>query len=92
MSKAETYCYVNRKQLENKRARICFYYSNQHLNPEERIEVQRSSSIEQDSEALRKLVQDELLGSRKAKIQKEKETVVYNSSKTTINKYFICVR
>ncbi len=92
MSKAETYCYVNRKQLENKRARVCLYYSNQHPNSEERIEVRRTGDLKNDLQTLSKLVQNELLGSRKAKIEKEKETIVYNSYKTTINKYFICVQ
>lgn len=92
MNKAESYCYVIRKQLENRRARVCLYYSNQHPNSEERIEVKRTGHIKEDLQTLSKLVQNELPKRRKARIEKEKEVYTNGSQKITIEKFFICVQ
>lgn len=96
MNKAESYCYVNRNQLKpynnNRKARICLCYSNQHPNPKERIEVKKSGDLQKDLQTLLKLVQDELPARKKVKIEKEKESLIYNTSKTIIEKYFICVQ
>jgi len=90
LNKAETYCYVIRKQLENQRARVFLHYSNQHPNPEERIEIKRTGDLNTDLQTLLKLVKDELPKYKRVRLEKEEESFV--SPSMTIDKYFICVQ
>jgi len=92
MNKAESYCYVIRKHLKNYRARVLLYYSNQHPNPKERIEVKKTGDLNKDLQTLSEMVQDKLPGRRKITIEKEKESLIYNTSITTIDKYYICIQ
>jgi len=92
LSKAETYCYVIKNHLKRPRIRVCLYYSNQHPNPEKRIEIKRTVDLKQDLQTLMKLVQNELPGRKKVSLEKEKESIIYNTSETTIDKFFICAQ
>ena len=91
MNKAESYCYVIRKHLKNYRARVLLYYSNQNPNPEERIEVRKTGDLNKDLQTLSKMVQNELPGKRKVKIEKENEVIKdHNQTRiTAIDKYFL---
>ena len=92
MNKAETYCYVIREHLKNKKARVCLYYSNQHTDPQKRIEVKRTSSLQSDLLRLAKLTKEEIPGNKKIEIQQESETFKRGVTATTIEKYFLCFR
>lgn len=94
MSKAESYCYVIRKQLKNRRARILLYYSNQHPNARDRIEVKRTGDLKSDLLTLSALVQNELPGMKEVSIEKETEVIKdHNQTRiTTIDKFFICLQ
>ena len=92
MNKAESYCYVIRKHLKNRRLRVCLYYSNQHPNSKERIEVKRTDDLNTDLQNLLSKVREELPKYTRIKLENEKESVVYNATRTTIEKYFICIQ
>lgn len=92
MNKAESYCYVIKDHLKKKKARVCFYYSNQHPNPKKRIEVKRTGDLEMDLLTLSELVQSELNSRKTTSIIKENEIVSDGSQSVNIDKYFICVQ
>ncbi len=93
MNKAESYCYVIKKHLKNYRARVLLYYSNQHSNSQDRIEVIKTGDLKKDLQTLKKLVQDEIPGKRRIKIEEEQELIRdHNQTRiTTIDKFFICI-
>jgi|GEM_PF-4593766 len=91
MNKTPSYCYIRRKDLEKKMARIFFQYSTKRQNPEERIELEQTDDMDKDAKSIRQLVQVELSGSKKAILKRENE-VVGDGTKMTIDKYFVCIQ